>query len=135
MLMRVNNEDRMGNTATAAVLDANEAFYRAMRQGDLGAMDALWARERPVSCTHPHGPSIFGRQAVMASWRLVLGHLPPDIHAEEPQAIVTGKTAMVLCRERIGAVELMASNAWVREDDAWRMVNHQAAHIPGTGGG
>ena len=28
-------------------------------------------------------------------------------------------------------VELMASNTWVREDGAWRMVNHQAAHIPG----
>ena len=42
---------------------------------------------------------------------------------------------MVLCRERIGTVELMASNAWVREDEAWRMVNHQAAHILDTGGG
>jgi hypothetical protein len=133
MLMRITNEARMSNTATAAVLDANEAFYRAMREGNLDAMEALWARERPVSCTHPHGPSIFGRTAVMASWRLILGHLPPEIHAEEPQAIVTGRTAMVICRERIGAIELMASNAWVREDQAWRMVNHQAAHIPGAG--
>ena len=72
----------------------------------------------------------------MASWRLILGHQPPDIHAEDPQPIVTGRTAMVLCRERIGpsgsSVELMASNAWVREDGAWRMVNHQAAPIPVT---
>jgi hypothetical protein len=125
----------MGNTATTAVLDANEAFYRAMRQGNIDAMEALWARGRPVSCTHPHGPSIFGRRAVMASWRLILGHLPPDIHPEEPQAIVTGRTALVLCRERIGMIELMASNAWVREDGAWRMVNHQAAHIPGIAAG
>ncbi len=120
---------------TAAVLDANEAFYRAMREGDLDAMEALWARERSVSCTHPNGPAIFGRLAVMASWRAILGHQPPEIRPEDPQAIVTGRTAMVLCREKIGAVELMASNAWVREDGAWRMVNHQAAHIPGTGGG
>ncbi len=119
---------------TAAVLDANEAFYRAMREGDLDAMEALWARERSVSCTHPSGPAIFGRIAVMASWRAILGHQPPEIRPEDPQAIVTGRTAMVLCRERIGAVELMAANAWVREDGAWRMVNHQAAHIPGTGG-
>jgi hypothetical protein len=117
-------------TTTAAVLDANEAFYAAMREGNLDAMEALWARGRSVSCTHPNGPAIFGRSAVMASWRLVLGHQPPEIHAEDPQAIVTGQTAMVLCRERIGSVELMASNAWVREDGAWRMVNHQAAQIP-----
>jgi len=122
-------------TDTAAVLDANDAFYRAIREGDLDAMEALWARARPVSCTHPNGPAIFGRAAVMASWRLILGHLPPEIHAADPQPIITGQTAMVLCREKIGSAELMASNAWVREDDAWRMVNHQAAHIPGTGGG
>jgi hypothetical protein len=120
---------------TAAVLDANEAFYRAMREGDPDAMEALWARGRQVSCTHPNGPVIFGRTEVMASWRLILGHQPPEIYAEDPQPIVTGRTAMVLCRERIGSVELMASNAWVREDGAWRMVNHQAAAIPGTGDG
>jgi hypothetical protein len=135
MLVSIKGEAHMSNTATAAVLDANDAFYRAMREGDLDAMEALWARERPVSCTHPHGPSIFGRSAVMASWRLILGHQPPEIHTEEPQAIVTGRSAMVLCRERVGTIEMMASNAWVREDGAWRMVNHQAAHIPGTGDG
>ena len=114
----------------AAVLDANQAFYRAMRQGDLDAMDALWARARSVSCTHPSGPAIFGRAAVMESWKLILGHLPPDIHPAAAQAIVTGRTAMVLCTEHIGPVELMASNAWVREDGAWRMLNHQATHMP-----
>ena len=126
--------DESSMTDQAAVLNANDAFYRAMREGNLDAMDALWARARPVSCTHPHGPSVLGRTAVMASWRLVLNHQPPDIHSEDPQAIITGRTAMVICRERIGALELMASNTWVREDHAWRMVNHQATHIPGTGG-
>ncbi|HUF87170.1 MAG TPA: nuclear transport factor 2 family protein [Thermohalobaculum sp.] len=121
----------MTRSQVTAVLDANEAFYRAMRAGDLDAMEALWARGRQVSCTHPDGPAIFGRGAVMASWRMILRHQPPEIHASEPQAIVTGRSAMVLCRERIGPIELMASNAWVREDGAWRMVNHQAAQVPG----
>lgn len=120
-------------TETIAVLDANEAFYRAMREGDVDAMEALWARGRQVSCAHPDGPAIFGRRAVMASWRLILGRRPPDIRPGDPQAIVVGRTAMVLCRETIGSVELMASNAWVREDGAWRMVNHQAEPIPGGG--
>lgn len=121
----------MTRSQVTAVLDANEAFYRAMRAGDLDAMDALWARGRQVSCTHPDGPAIFGRGAVMASWRMILRHQPPEIHASEPQAIITGQSAMVLCREQIGPIELMASNAWVREDGAWRMVNHQAAQVPG----
>ena len=121
----------MTESQVAAVLDANDAFYRAMRAGDLAAMDALWARERQVSCTHPDGPAIFGRGAVMASWRMILRRQPPEVLASDAHAIVTGHTAIVLCREAIGPVELMASNAWVREDGAWRMVNHQAAQIPG----
>jgi ketosteroid isomerase-like protein len=117
-------------TDSAAVLDANEAFYRAMREGDLDAMEALWARGRAVSCTHPSGPAIFGRDAVMASWRTILMHHPPEIRPAEPKVIVTGRSALVLCREKVGPAELMASNAWVREDGAWRMVSHQAAAIP-----
>ncbi len=114
-----------------AVLDANEAFYRAMRAGDLEAMEALWARARQVSCTHPDGPAILGRGAVMASWRLILRQSPPEIRAWDARAVVTGQSAMVLCREQIGPIELMASNAWVREEGAWRMVSHQAEQIPG----
>lgn len=121
----------MTRSQTAAVLDANEAFYRALREGDLDAMEALWARGRQVSCMHPDGPAIFGRGAVMASWRIILRHHPPEVRAWDARAIITGRTAMVLCRERIGPIELMASNAWVREEGAWRMVSHQAEQIPG----
>ena len=121
----------MTRSQVTAVLDANDAFYRALRAGDLAAMEALWARGRRVSCMHPDGPEIFGRGAVMASWRMILRHHPPEILASDARAIVTGRTALVLCRERIGPVELMASNAWVREEGAWRMINHQAVQIPG----
>jgi len=121
-------------TETQAVLDANQAFYRAMRDGDVAAMERLWARGRQVTCTHPNSPSILGRGPVMASWRLILTRHPPEIHAQDATAIVTGSTALVLCREIIGEdkilVELMASNAWVHESGAWRLVNHQAAPIP-----
>ncbi|MEE8533734.1 MAG: nuclear transport factor 2 family protein, partial [Alphaproteobacteria bacterium] len=35
------------------VLFVNEAFYQAFADGDLAAMDAVWAREAPVACIHP----------------------------------------------------------------------------------
>ena len=54
--MLVRSPDEAPMTETIAVLDANDAFYRAMREGDLDAMEALWARARTVSCTHPDGP-------------------------------------------------------------------------------
>lgn len=123
----------MSQTETLAVLEANAAFYRAMREGDFAAMDRVWAHHRTVSCTHPNRPAIFGREAVMESWRIILVvYEPPMIRPVKPKAIVTGETAMILCREDLGHVELMASNSFVREDGKWRMLNHQACHIPGT---
>lgn len=120
----------MTTTETAAVLAVNERFYKAMAAGDLGAMDRLWARQRPVSCTHPGGPAITGRAEVMASWKAILSGKPPAIACADPQAIVTGESAMVLCRELIDGVELIASNSYVRENGRWRMLTHQAAEVP-----
>lgn len=127
----------MKTTEADAVLAANAAFYDAMRQGDLGAMEQLWTRRRDVSCTHPSGPAIRGRSAVMESWRRVLvGGGPVPVEPLQPKAIVTGRSAMVLCREAIGDSEMMASNCFVRETDGWKILSHQSARIPrdqGTG--
>lgn len=113
------------------VLDTNDAFYRIMRAGDYDSMDALWASERQVTCTHPGWTTLTGRRAVMRSWRLLLTQQePPEIWPDEPQAVVTGETAMVLCIERLGGAELMATNTFVRELGAWRVLSHQAAKMP-----
>ncbi|MGF1501403.1 MAG: nuclear transport factor 2 family protein [Paracoccaceae bacterium] len=120
-------------TAKEAVLAANATFYAAMRNSDLVAMRTLWARHRRVSCTHPSGPALFGRAAVMESWRLILEEgAPPDIEAVGVQVVVTGATALVLCEERIGGVSLMASNVFAIEDGRWRMVSHQASALAGN---
>lgn len=121
----------MTTTEIDAVLAANAAFYRAMREGDYAAMERLWTRRRAVSCTHPGGPAIQGRAAVMQSWRrILLGDRPVPITPVDPAAIVTGESAMVLCREDLVDSEMMASNAFVREAGVWRMLSHQAAEIP-----
>lgn len=120
----------MTTTEINAVLAANAAFYRAMRAGDLEAMERLWTRRRPVSCAHPGGPMIQGRAAVMESWRRILGAVPPAIRCTEPQAVVTGLSALVLCREVVAGTAMMASNSFVREPEGWRMLSHQAAEIP-----
>ncbi len=117
--------------AKRQVLAANEAFYKAMREGDYAAMDRLWAERRTVTCTHPDWHMLVGREAVMESWRVILTeHEPPEIWPTEALAIVTGSTAMVLCTERIGGIELVASNGFVREGLRWRVLNHQSSHAP-----
>jgi len=58
--------------AEREVLEANAAFYAAFEQRDPEAMDALWAREAPVACLHPGWEPLFGREAVVGSWRRIL---------------------------------------------------------------
>ncbi|MEM1344322.1 MAG: nuclear transport factor 2 family protein [Pseudomonadota bacterium] len=117
----------------ASVLAANAAFYAAMRAGDLGMMDSLWSRQRQVACAHPSGQMLQGRQAVMDSWTMILGHggAVPVVHCAA-QAVVTGSTALVLCEEWVGLDQLMTANAFAFEEGAWRMISHQAAPMPGT---
>ena len=123
----------MTTTETNAVLAANAAFYEAMRAGDYRAMERLWTRARPVSCTHPGRPMIQGHAAVMASWRrMLLRGQPVEIAPLDAVAVVTGRSALVLCREAVGGGQMMASNAFVLEAGGWRMLSHQAAKIPGT---
>ncbi|MFK7943585.1 MAG: nuclear transport factor 2 family protein [Paracoccaceae bacterium] len=113
------------------LIDANSAFYRAIRRGDFAAMDRLWSRARTVTCTHPGWTLLSGRQAVMDSWRAILVENEPlDIWPSDPMPIVTGSTGMVVCREQLGGTELIASNAFVLEGEAWRLINHQSAQIP-----
>lgn len=115
------------------LLAVNDDFYRAIRDGVFAEMDALWAERREVTCTHPNHATITGRKLVLESWATILGHLQtPQIWPGDPIPIIAGNTAIVLCVERVGGAELMASNAFVREDGAWRMVNHQATPMPAT---
>lgn len=113
------------------VLAANHAFYCALRAGDFQAMDGIWAEDRTVTCTHPASHVLTGREMVMESWRLImLDGEPPEIDYTEPAVVVTENAALVLCEEVIGEFRLMASNSFVRERGLWRMLNHQATHIP-----
>jgi ketosteroid isomerase-like protein len=113
------------------VLDANDAFYRAFAARDADAMAALWAQDHPVACVHPGSDVLVGRDAVLASWRAVLGPGgAPDITCSSAEAHVLGDVAFVTCHEvlRQGAW-LAATNVFARERGAWRVVHHQATPV------
>lgn len=114
-----------------AVLAANDAFYAAFAAGDLEAMEAIWARHAPVACVHPGWQALRGRQEVMESWRLILdGAGAPGITPLRPSIHLLGDTAFVICVERLGGGALVATNVFIREDGAWRLVHHQAGPVP-----
>jgi ketosteroid isomerase-like protein len=110
------------------VLAANAEFYRAFAARDTAAMYALWAVRTPVACIHPGWRALRGREAVLASWRDILGGAgAPAIRCADAAAHVLGDAAFVTCTERLPGVELVATNLFVREDGAWKMVHHHAS--------
>ena len=111
------------------ILEANQAFYRAFAARDLPAMAALWAVRVPVACVHPGWDALRGREEVMASWRAVLGGQPPAVTCTSASAHVLGETAFVICQERLPGARLVATNVFVREAGAWRLVHHQAGAL------
>lgn len=112
------------------VLAANQAFYDAFAARDAAAMESLWAKRAPVACIHPGWSPLHGRERVLASWRAILeGAGAPDIRCANAKAWVQGDTAFVVGYELLGGGRLVATNVFVREDGAWRLVLHQAGPL------
>lgn len=113
-----------------AILDANDAFYAAFSSGDVGAMDAQWARHAAVSCAHPSWDLLIGRRDVMASWLAILsGGAPTNVRCEDPRAVVSAELGVVTCTESIGEARVFATNVFVKEDGEWRIVHHHGGRV------
>ncbi len=111
-----------------AVLACNRTFYRAFVTRDLAAMTALWAETAPVACIHPGWDALTGRAAVLASWRDIFTQATA-IECRAERVLVFGDAACVICHEHVGGGLLVATNLFVREGGAWRMVHHQAGGV------
>ncbi len=118
------------SAVTDDVLLANDSFYQAFAGRDVDRMEEVWARRAPVACVHPGWQPLMGRDAVMASWRGILrGPGAPDITCTEAICHVVGDGAFVVCIERLDGGTLVATNVFIREDGAWRIIHHQAGAI------
>ena len=108
-------------------LFANDAFYVAFATRDGAAMADIWSRLHPVSCIHPGWPALFGREAVVESWQRILANTDaPDVQVHNARAVLLDRMVNVLCYEVIGGQTLVATNCFVLEDGAPRLVHHQA---------
>jgi hypothetical protein len=83
-----------------------------------------------VLCVHPGWTPLIGREAVLASWRDILGNPEaPSVACHDDTAFLYGEVAIVLCEEALPAGRLAATNVFAKEDGAWRLVHHQASPI------
>ena len=116
--------------ASAQVLAANDAFYAAFNRKDAEAMDAVWSRSPEAGCIHPGWNLIRGRGEVIESWASILGN-PNQARIVVGGASVTvlGDVAIVVCRELVAGSPLAATNVFVREDGAWKLLHHQSGPV------
>ena len=112
--------------APERALKANEAFYEAFAQGDYASMARLWSTTERVICAHPGWAPVYGRDAVMGSWRAILKHGPTPITCDQPEVTVVGETAIIVCYERIADRVLVATNIFVQQQGVFRLVHHHA---------
>jgi hypothetical protein len=112
------------------VLRANDAFYRAFNQKDTAAMDGAWSLREDVVCIHPGWNVLRGRAAVLASWKSILGN--PDqarIVVGGAEVTLLEGVALVVCRELVAGSPLAATNVFVIEDGAWKLLHHQSGPV------
>ena len=113
------------------VLFANEAYYAAFQSGNYETMETLWARSVPVTCIHPGANNLSGWELVMESWKSILTNDDlVDMEIVNPTANVYGEIAVVVCYEVFQEVTLVATNIFVKEENIWKMVHHQAVGAP-----
>lgn len=118
----------------AALLAANEAFYTAFNAKDAEAMAAVWARAAPVVCIHPGWNILSGREDVLTSWQAILTNPNQPRIVSGGGARICGDVGIVVCRELVSGNPLAATNIFIREDGAWRMLHHHSSPVMQIGG-
>lgn len=117
--------------------EAEEAFYTAFAKASLDAMMGVWLDSDTITCVHPVGPRLTGREAVRGGWqelfrgggglRFRLGEVSRiqdallSIHILHEYITVPGEEA-----ERPPAV---ATNIYQLTNDGWRMILHHASPV------
>ena len=117
--------------------EAEEAFYTAFANTNLEAMMEVWLDSDTVTCVHPVGPRISGRDAVRGSWAEIfrgsgglkfrLGEVSRTqdallaIHVLHEHITVRGEPG-----ERPPAV---ATNIYQLTQDGWHMILHHASPV------
>lgn len=116
------------------VLTANDAFYAAHEERDLGAMSAVWEHADRVVCVHPGWPILRGWPAVEESWRRIFSGAGRNQFILTNQSVDVGEgLAWVTLEENLvdrGETHaIAATNVFALTVDGWRLVAHHGSPV------
>jgi len=115
---------------------AESAFYAAFEALDGERMRELWAESADVSCVHPGGPLLTGRDAVVQSWVEIFDAAdPPRMEYRVLRRRQAEDLAVHLVEEHIrasgskpgAAAVVFATNVYTLTDRGWRLISHHAS--------
>ncbi len=121
------------------VVDANAAFYEALTNRDMSAMERVWFPADWVECVHPGTGAVRGWDAVRDSMAMLFGAAGTlMVAATDVHVHLLGEVAWVGCEERIATRNdgrmvssvAHATNVFVMHDGVWRLVVHHASPVP-----
>lgn len=129
----------MSNEQTA-VLEANQAFYRAFEKKDIEAMAAVCSQGIGSLCIHPGRKALKGWEAIRQSWLQIFKatrYLEIDLDVMSVE--VSGDLAYVVLVESVMQVsgsrrleaKSMATNVFERMGGQWYLVHHHGSPIMG----
>ena len=123
-----------------AVATPNEAFYDALTNRDLPAMERLWFPADWAECVHPGGVALarLGRSARQLGVDSSRAPGTVMVAATDVKVHLVGDVAWVSCTERLASTvdgrmttsAAHATNIFVRHDGEWRLVLHHASPVP-----
>jgi ketosteroid isomerase-like protein len=111
------------------------AFYEAMQAADLDRMLSLWVQDELVRCIHPGGPLLVGMTAIKANFEQLFARGPVAVQAAEVKKLVTEQLVIHQVHERVlvpgpegeQVAWVLATNAYLKTAEGWRMVLHHAS--------
>lgn len=131
-----DNLKHLHENSKSSVLATNSRFYNSFRDGDLAAMQGLWAKGNDVCCVHPGARGISGYDDVMTSWEYVWVNyeFPLDIELKDVQVHVRGEIGYVTCIELVRTKGSswggqFVTNMFERIDGHWYICIHHASPI------
>lgn len=122
--------------SNTAVFGANSKFYDSFRNGDLAAMQGMWAKTDEVCCVHPGMKGISGYDDVIESWDFVWANyeFPLQIKLEDIKVHARGDMGYVTCMEFVKTKGgrwggQFVTNVFERINGEWFICNHHASPV------
>ena len=117
--------------------ECQEAFYRAMREGDSALMRRAWLASAEAACIHPGAMPLVGYEAVTRSWSTILEaskgiqvrYEPRNRSAADRFVIHVGLEAIEMQDQ--GTVLVSVTNIYELTGKGWKIRLHHAAPVQG----